>query len=126
MNEKIRVPAAVSEINLDQVLRGQPRSYRYQGVSKYPFVERDFALVMDRQTPVGDVLREMKIQSGGMLVASQVFDIYEGDQIAAHQKSVAVRLRFQDKNATLQEEAITELQQKILSAIGKKFSAVIR
>jgi phenylalanyl-tRNA synthetase beta chain len=81
---------------------------------------------MDRQTPVGDVLREMKIQSGGMLVASQVFDIYEGDQIAAHQKSVAVRLRFQDKNATLQEEAITELQQKILSAIGKKFSAVIR
>jgi phenylalanyl-tRNA synthetase beta chain len=55
-----------------------------------------------------------------------VFDIYEGDKMEAGKKSVAVRLYLQDKNATLQDAQILELQKKLLESLEKNFAITIR
>jgi phenylalanyl-tRNA synthetase beta chain len=125
-DNKIRVPAALAELDLDQLYKGQPRPYRVQGISKFPVVERDFAFVMPKTLKVGDVLKDIRKAGGPLLVNVDVFDLYEGEKMDAGKKSVALRMWLQDKNATLQEAQITEVTQKVLDSLKKNFDLSIR
>ncbi|MEN0058940.1 MAG: phenylalanine--tRNA ligase subunit beta, partial [Bdellovibrio sp.] len=95
-DNKIRVPAALAELDMDQLYKGQPRPYRIQSVSKFPVVERDFSFVMPQTLKVGDVLKDIRKAAGGLLVSVEVFDLYEGDKMEAGKKSVAIRMSLQD------------------------------
>lgn len=123
---KIRVPAAIAELDLDQLYKGQPRPYRIQSISKFPVVERDFAFVMPKTLKVGDVLKDIRKAGAGLLVNAEVFDMYEGEKMEAGQKSVAIRVWLQDKNATLQENQISEVTSKILASLKKNFDLSVR
>lgn len=123
---KIRVPAAVAELDLDQLYKGQPRPYRFESLSKFPAVERDFALVMAKTVKVGDVIKDIRKQGGGILTQVDVFDVYEGEKMEPGKKSVALRLTFQDKNATLQDSQVVEASNKILESLKKQFALTMR
>lgn len=125
-DNKIRVPAALAELDLDQLYKGQPRPYRIQSISKFPVVERDFAFVMPKTLKVGDVLKDIRKAGGSLLLNVDVFDLYEGDNMEAGKKSVAIRLWLQDKHGTLQESQIAEVTQKILDSLKKNFDLSVR
>ncbi|WP_413291204.1 phenylalanine--tRNA ligase subunit beta [Bdellovibrio sp. HCB337] len=125
-DNKIRVPAAMGEFDMDQLYKGQPRPYRFESLSKFPAVERDFALVMAKNIKVGEVVKEIRKQGGGILTNVDVFDVYEGDKLEAGKKSVALRLTFQDKNATLQDNQVVEVSNKILESLKKQFALTMR
>ncbi|MGZ3773404.1 MAG: phenylalanine--tRNA ligase subunit beta [Pseudobdellovibrionaceae bacterium] len=125
-DNKIRVPAALAELDLDQLYKGQPRPYRIQSVSKYQVVERDFAFVMPKMLKVGDVVKDIRKAGGAMLLNVDVFDLYEGDKMEAGKKSVAIRLWLQDKDGTLQEAQIAEVTKKILDSLKKNFDLSVR
>ncbi|MFS4460222.1 phenylalanine--tRNA ligase subunit beta [Bdellovibrio sp. HCB2-146] len=123
---KIRVPAALAELDLDLLYKTQPRPYRIQSISKFPIVERDFAFVMPKTLKVGDVLKDIRKAAGALLLNVDVFDLYEGDKMEAGKKSVALRLWLQDKNATLQEAQISEVTTKVLESLKKNFDLSVR
>jgi phenylalanyl-tRNA synthetase beta chain len=123
---KIRVPVALGELDLDQLYKGQPRPYRIQSVSKFPVVERDFAFVMSKSLKVGDVLKDIRKVAGSLLLNVDIFDLYEGEKMDAGKKSVAIRLWLQDKNATLQEAQIVEVTNKVLGSLKKNFDLSVR
>lgn len=123
---KIRVPAAMAEIDLEQLYKGQPRPYRFESLSKFPAVERDFAFVMPKNLKIGDVVKEIRKNGGGLLTQVEVFDVYEGEKVDAGMKSVALRMIFQDKNATLQDAQVVELGNKIVESLKKQFALSMR
>lgn len=125
-NNKIRVPAAVAELDLDQLYKGQPRPYKVQSISKFQTVERDFAFAVPKALKVGDILKDIRKAGAGLLVNVDVFDVYEGEKMDAGLKSVAIRIWLQDKNGTLQEAQITEVTQKILASLKKNFDISVR
>ena len=86
-DEKIRVPVAVMEIHLDQLLAGQPRPVKFKSISVNQPVERDFAFVIDAHKKIGDLTREIKKTVGVNCLDVTCFDVYEGDKLAAGQKS---------------------------------------
>lgn len=125
-DNKIRVPAALAELDLDLLYKGQPRPYRVQSISKFPVVERDFAFVMPKALKVGDVLKDIRKAAGALLLNVDVFDLYEGEKMESGKKSVAIRLWLQDKNATLQEAQINETTNKVLESLKKNFDLSVR
>ncbi|MGZ3768488.1 MAG: phenylalanine--tRNA ligase subunit beta [Bdellovibrio sp.] len=125
-DNKIRVPAALAELDLDPLYKGQPRPFRIQSVSKFQVVERDFAFVMPKTLKVGDVLKDIRKTGGALLQNVDVFDLYEGDKMEAGKKSVAIRLWLQDKNGTLQEAQIAEVTNKVLEGLKKNFDLTVR
>jgi phenylalanyl-tRNA synthetase beta chain len=125
-DHKVRVPAAMAELDLDQLYKGQPRPSRFESLSKFPSVERDFAFVMPKSLKIGDVTKEIRKAAGGILSSVEIFDVYEGEKVELGKKSVAIRLVFQDKNATLQDQQVVETTNKILSALNKQFALTIR
>lgn len=125
-DEKIRVPVAIAEINLDTLLAGQPRPTKFKSISPYQPVDRDFAFVMASDKMVGDLTKEVKKSVGANLQSMTVFDVYEGDKLPAGQKSVALRVRLHSQEQALTEAAITEITQKVVTAAQKSVGAHLR
>lgn len=124
--EKIRVPAALAELDLEALFKGQPRVKRIESLSRFPKIARDLALVMPKPLKVGEVAREIQSAAGPFLVELDVFDIYEGDKLEFGQKSVAFRLIYQDKKDTLRDQVVNESVEKVLAALKAKFQISVR
>lgn len=125
-DKKIRCEAAVGELDLNQLLQGQPRPKKFKSLSMFQPIERDFAFVMDAKLPVGDLVKEVKKAAGAHLKQIQIFDIYEGDKLPAGRKSVALRIELQGFAAQLTEVEIQNITQKILENAQKSTGAVLR
>ncbi len=124
--EKVRVPAALAELDLDALFKNQPRPLKIESLSRFPSVQRDLALVMPKTLKVGDVMREIRKEAGPALVNLDVFDVYQGDKLDQGQKSVAFRLIYQDKKDTLRDQVVSESIDKVLSHLKSKFQISVR
>ena len=113
------------ELSLTSLMRNI-KPLKYKSVSKYPTITKDFAVVLNKNILVGEVLDVIKKSGGRNLVFLDVFDVYEGDKISLNQKSVAFKLVFQDENRTLVEEEVMELFNKIIDQVVKTFKAELR
>lgn len=126
MENKIRVPVAVAEIDLRALGRGQPRTVKFKPVAKFPSVERDLAFVLPKSVRAQDVAAEIKKAAGPLLQSIDVFDVFQGGNLPPDHISVAYRMIFQDHEATLNEERLTALQAQIVSGVEKKLSVKVR
>lgn len=124
--EKIRVPVVLGEFDLDMLFKGLPRPMKVRGFSRYPKMERDIALVMSQSLKIGEVLKEMRKAAGPVCAQIEAFDLYQGESLAAGQKSVTFRLSYQDQNATLQEAVVNDSVAKVLAAVQVKYQLTVR
>ena len=66
-------------------------------------------------------------RAGGKLVQSvRVFDVYEGDQVPAGKRSLALRLVMRSPERTLTEKDITEVRRRVLQALERELGATLR
>ena len=87
---------------------------------------RDFAFVVDKATPAGDVARAVHSADRVLIAEARVFDVYEGPGVDAGRKSVAVEAMIQPKDKTLTEVEIDALCGKIVAAAAKATGAALR
>lgn len=92
---------------------------KYQGVAKYPAVNRDLSLVMKKDIFVGQVEKIMKEKGGKLLESISLFDVYEGSQIEEGYKSVAFNLTFRSQERSLEASEVNKAVDKILKELGK-------
>jgi len=59
-------------------------------------------------------------------VGVQIFDSFCSDRFAAHKKSVAFNLVWQDKQKTLEDVTISELMENVLKFLSERFDTVLR
>ena len=69
-------------------------------------VERDFAFVLDRNTPAEKVVRAAKNADKALVADVSVFDVYEGAGIGDDRKSVAIAVTLQPTKKTLTDSEI--------------------
>ena len=97
----------------------------YSPVPRYPVVERDIAMVVDSQQPVGDMIKKIREAGRKLLKNVDIFDIYTGKGIAPGKKSVAFSLRF-GANRTLRDQEIDHVVQNIVTTLSAQFDAELR
>ncbi|HKQ10543.1 MAG TPA: phenylalanine--tRNA ligase subunit beta, partial [Rhizomicrobium sp.] len=123
----LKVPAAGFEIFLDAIpdTKTKGKAKPLFAPSPYQATLRDFAFVVDAKVAAGDIVRCVKLADRNLIDTVSVFDIYEGKGVPQGQKSVAVAVRIQPKDATLTDAEIEALGQKIVAA-ALKFGATLR
>jgi phenylalanyl-tRNA synthetase beta chain len=114
----------VFEINLAKI--GSKKVPVAQDLSKYPSNKRDIAIVVSNTIPVADIISECKQAGGEQLIKVNLFDVYQGENIKEDQKSLAISLILQDKSRTLEEEDITNIVSKCVTALQNRFEALLR
>jgi phenylalanyl-tRNA synthetase beta chain len=104
----------------------QSKKVIYKEVSKYPSIERDLALVIDKATTYAAI--ESSIQEANLvaLKETRVFDIFESDKLGAGKKSVAINFIFNAPDKTLTDVEIDAMMKKLIQLFEKNIQAEIR
>lgn len=87
---------------------------KYKGVAKFPAVTRDISLVMKKEVLAGQIEEVIRKNGGKLLESVELFDVYEGEQLGADEKSLAYSIRFRAPDRTLEEKDVTTVMEKIL------------
>jgi len=97
-----------------------------QAISNYPPIVEDLAFIVAESVTARDV-REVIAQSGGDVLAEiELFDIYRGDPLAAHEKSLAYRLVYQSAERSLHEKEVSKLRGKIIRSVEHRLDGKLR
>lgn len=116
----------VLEINLDELFTKKVRKMKYKEFSKFPSINKDIALVVDKKSVSKDIEKVIKSAGGSLLTNIEVFDVYTGVGVGIDKKSIAYSLTFSDMKKTLTDEEINGLMDKIIDAVSKKCGAELR
>ncbi len=89
-------------------------------------VERDFAFLVDEGVAAEALLRAVRGADKAMIADAAVFDLYTGQGVPEGQKSLAVAVTYQPREATLTDEQIEALGAKIVAAVEKATGGKLR
>ena len=115
---------AIFEFDIEAIRRKTLPSFK--GLSRFPEVRRDLALLVDRDVPAEAILRCIRENSGEWLKDLRLFDVYHGKGIDPHRKSLAVGLTLQHPSRTLNEDEVSTTTQNILTSLEQRFNATLR
>ncbi|MDQ7052122.1 MAG: hypothetical protein Q9P14_04210 [candidate division KSB1 bacterium] len=99
---------------------------KFQPISAFPPVERDLALVVDKDRPAAELEAVIRETAGPLLRELTLFDLYSGPQIPEDKKSLAFSLVFQSDERTLTDEEINTILDDVLKAVNVKLGATLR
>lgn len=107
----------IAEFSAEYLIKNAIELTDFQPLSKFQTVERDIALIMNREVEVASVLSIIESNATSLLEEIEVFDIYEGSQLAKDKKSVAINLRFRHLDRTLVDEEVNKIIDDILDKL---------
>ncbi len=107
----------VAVMDIQQVVKFATYDRKYEGIARFPAVNRDISMVVPKNIMVGEIEKMIAQRGGKILEHYELFDIYEGDQIQEGCKSVAYSITFRSKEKTLSEAEVTSAMKKILNGL---------
>ena len=122
-------PIAAFEVFLDNV----PPARKKAGTAKplltlSPFqpVHRDFAFIVDEAIAAGDVLKTIRSVDRDLITDVSLFDVYRGKGVDDHKKSFALAVTLQPVEATMTDDQIDAVADKIVAAVTKQNGGILR
>jgi phenylalanyl-tRNA synthetase beta chain len=114
----------VFELRLDAISKAQvPQA---KPVSKFPEVQRDLAFVVTEDLPMRALLDAIHLVKSDLLKGIEVFDIYRGQGVDDGYKSVALTLKIQHQERTLQDEEVDTLVSQVIEMAKENAQAELR
>jgi len=123
----IKQPVFYAELDwqliMDRVLQTRTKIHV---LPKFPAVQRDLAMVVDRTLPWS--MLESTVQQIGLenLQGIKLFDIFESDKLGVDKRSMAINLIFQHSEKTLTDAEIDGWMQQVMKALASECNAEIR
>lgn len=98
---------------------------RFKHLPQFPEVRRDLAFVISDKVSYDDIQRVIKsgVQQN-IFRGSEVFDVYQGENIEKGYKSLAFRIKMLDENATLTDDVIERNMQSVREKLQKSFADI--
>ena len=116
-NYNLGIKTYVAVMDVELLAKYADFDVKYEGVAKFPAVTRDISLVMKKTVLAGQVEEVIRDNGGKLLEDYHLFDIYEGENVAADEKSLAYSIRFRAKDRTLEDKDVTTVMDKILKKL---------
>jgi phenylalanyl-tRNA synthetase beta chain len=115
-----------ADLRVDALLEAAAGVRPYEDLIAFPTSTQDLAVVVDSAVPAKDLLDVVTRAGGRLLRDAAVFDVYEGDQVPAGKRSLAVRLTIRAADRTLTEKEINGVRQKVVGALEHHLGATLR
>ena len=119
----------IFEIILDNLdgnikkLKDTKEQYQYSDFQKS---ERDFAFIINKDFKSQDLIDVIYDVNKDLIRDVKVFDIYEGENIAEGQKSIALNVTIQSSEKTLTDNDLEKTNNLIISTVEEKTGSKIR
>ena len=116
----------IFEIDLDEIIGIiKEHTTRYKKLPQFPEVRRDLAFIINEEVSFEDIQRVIKgaVQQN-IFKGSEIFDVYQGENIEKGFKSLAFRIKMQDENATLTDEVIEHQMNNVRAKLQKTYAEI--
>lgn len=122
--QKFQQNVYLFEIDLETLLQSVHHStIRYKKLSLFPEVQRDLAFIVPESISHEDIAKVIKKSvKSNLFNGEELFDIYQGEHIKEGYKSMAFRIKMQNSEATLTDEAVEEQMNSIRNNLKKSFA----
>ena len=125
-NYDLPYKAYLFEFDMEVLVEAAIFAKRFEPISIYPKVERDLAIVVDKEI-LSDTPTGLIYATGGELVESvRLFDVYEGEQVPEGKKSLAYAITYHSATETLTDKAVNALHNKVVKHLNQKLGAELR
>jgi phenylalanyl-tRNA synthetase beta chain len=91
----------------------------YEDVTTFPAAHQDLAVVVPVEVSAVAVRVAILAGGGELLRSARVFDLFEGEQLGAGRKSLALALEFRATDRTLTDEEVTVLREQIKTELER-------
>jgi phenylalanyl-tRNA synthetase beta chain len=108
------------------VVAAEKQKIVYKEVSKFPAVQRDLALVVDRAVTYAAIELAVGTVKLPKLKGTRLFDVFESDKLGVNKKSMALSFTFVDEEKTMTDTETDSMVSKLISAFEKELGAEIR
>jgi phenylalanyl-tRNA synthetase beta chain len=116
----------VATMDMELLKQAAQPAVQFQDIGAYPPASQDLAVVVGRDAPAAAVVATARRAGGKLTRDVRVFDAYEGDQVPADKRSLALRVVMRSPERTLSEKDIAGVRAKILKALEREFAATLR
>ncbi len=118
----------IAELDYDGMKEKFGRDISYHNLPKFPDVERDLAVVVDKEVTCAE-MTECILRACKAVKRADLFDVYFDRRIGENKKSMAFRLTFSpapDAENGLSPEAVDGFFKKIVGHLSRNFGAELR
>lgn len=114
------------EINLTALgaLAVRPKSFK--PLARFPSVRWDLALVVPEGVASGEIIAAINGSGESLVELVELFDVYQGDNIAAGFKSIAIAITYRDLEKTLADADVQVVHRRIIDMLGARFGGSLR
>lgn len=125
-NYSIGTKVYIAVIDLQAIYDTANLIRTYKSLPKFPAVTRDIAMLVKENIIVKDIEAVIRKKGGKLLEKVELFDVYQGSQIADGYKSVAYSITFRAADRTLIDEEVNNVMKKVLSGLADDLEAQLR
>lgn len=108
------------------VKQAKKQKIEYIEIAKFPPVERDLAIVVEKDLTFEKIESTIYKAKAGKLTGMHLFDIFESEKLGANKKSMAINFTFQDDEKTMTEKEIDNNIGRIRQILETELGAEIR
>ena len=124
---EIKGNITVAEIyDIEKIITSIATKTTYISLPKYPYAERDVALVVSDDITVSSLRNKILDVKSDIIESVNLFDVYKGKPIPKDKKSLAFSIRYRSPDRTLTDREVDELHSKIRKQLEKSFNAELR
>ena len=116
-NYEISTKVYILQFDIQSVVEKSDLVFKYKGVSKFPKSERDLSMLVPKEIMVEKIESIFRDNGGKLLESYELFDIYEGEQVAEGYKSIAYNLSFRASDHSLTDDEIVKVVEKIINGL---------
>ena len=124
--QKYELPQAAVLFELEADCLTQMPLPRPSQPSRFPFVVRDIALLVDAGVPAQAFLDAVQAEKPAVVQRVWMFDLYQGQNLPAGKKSLAFRVVMQDTERTLTDAEADSARDALVALWGRRFGAKLR
>jgi phenylalanyl-tRNA synthetase beta chain len=114
---KLRQEVYVAELMLDRLYLHPLREPRYQRISKFPTVERDFSFIFDEALTFARIRSAIEELGLGELQQFVPAEIFRGEKVGPGKYSVLLHAEFQSRERTLRDDEVAQWSEKIIAKL---------
>lgn len=121
----LKQPAFILELDLDKIRTLIPSAIKSRPIPRFPAIYRDITIIVERGVETQTVLGAVEDFHEDLVESLRLFDVFEGDPIAAGKKSVSFRITYRSSEKTLEDEDVSALHKSITARLLAQFDATL-
>lgn len=116
-------PVLLFELDFEKLLEYAPRQITAHALPRFPAVERDVAMVVERDFAAQQIIDWIQSLGETLIEHVEIFDHYLGAPIPEGKKSLAYKVSYRAEDRTLTDTEVNLLHQNLVERLGKTFGA---